>query len=282
MNLYDQLCKLQDIPNAYDMWQEYRTHLTDYLLSEIDGEDRVAILGIGKGCDIDLKCLKAKVKQLTLIDRDEKAMAQALRQYNLVGDKSIQCEVRDLIGLTDEDYREYAANLVAAVREKGMATKVDDLAESALKEIKKLVEKMKVVTWEPQRFDVVITVGLHSQLIAMIEWIWCVVLETLGQEEQEVRRYIMALNDELIRHFNTVCLQVASKKWIMGCESARKGYYGGVQGAVQAMQDIEIRRAHGQLRKQSEIILEWPFNVAQQKVYEMRIQCDRIVMYHYE
>lgn len=281
MNLYDQLCGLQNIPNAYEMWRDYREYLTDYLLSELESEDRVAILGIGKGCDIDLKRIQFKVKQLTLIDRNGEAMEAALDHYGLVGKSNVQCEVKDLIGLKDEDYRQYAANLVAAIREKGMATQVEDLAEKALKEIEKLVHQITLAKWEPQCFDVVITIGLHSQLISMIEWIWHVILETLGQEEQEVRHYIMTLNDELIRHFNTACLQAVGKKWIMGCESARKGYNGGVQGAAQALQDIEIRRAHGQLRKQSEITLEWPFNVAQQKIYEMHIQCDRMMMYHY-
>lgn len=272
MNLYDQLTQLQIIPGAYEMWYEYREALTDYLLSEVQKEDRVAIIGAGRCNDIDLGQIIKGVGKLIIVDKDLEAMKGAIKQYELSANPKIECLTKNIIGLSVQDYRQYAEHMVSAVRRKGLATSIESLVQIALVEINTLVSQMIISRWEKGQFDVVITIGLHSQLLSMIEWIWQVILQTLGKQEETVRQYLMNVNEKLVCALNTAILEATTKKWIVGCELERNGKPGTIQGAVQALEDISIRRAYGELRLKSAIELEWPFDKVHRKAYQMLIQ----------
>lgn len=274
MNLYDQLLQLQEIPNAYENWKDYRNELTDYVMSQLGEGEHVAILGSGRSQDLDLSRLVKHMGQLTLIDKDCKGMMAAVKQYGLSNANQLEFVTQDLIGLTSEDYRLYADHLVTFIRRKGMLTSVEELAEEALKEIEKLAYKIKLADLGWRAFDTVIVIGLHSQLLSMMEWIWQVILQTLGKEEYHVRNYIIRLNEELIPALNEKIIESATKRVIIGCEQGRKGMPGTVQGAVQALQDLKIRRAQGQIRNVDAIELEWPFDSKSGKIYKMLIQSD--------
>ena len=276
MNLYDQLVQLQ-VPEAYISWKAYREQLTQYIVSEMSSKDRVAILGVGRGNDIDLGKLMLHTGTLTLWDKDAKALDEAINQYGLKGQENLHLVDRDLIGLSVEDYRHYADQLVRTIRQRGMETAISDLVEVALKQLEELTSKMQVTNLGEKAYDIVIVIGLHSQLLSMLEWIWQVILQTLGKEEQYVRETIMALNTQIIKAFHEQLLKATTTKLIIGCELGRIGRAGSIQGAVQGLQDLERLRQQGRLQKQSECVLEWPFHLKEGVIYNMLIQCDQIL-----
>ena len=277
MNLYDQLLQLQVIPEAYKQWESYREALTDYIVNQLGDQDRVAILGVGRSNDIDLKRLIEHTKTLTLWDKDEKALKEAIKQYGLEEQNKLELVHKDLIGLTSEDYRLYAEHLIKTVRQRGMATSINDLTKVALEEIQSLALKIQPVSLGNKRYDVIIMVGLHSQFLSMLEWIWQVILQTLGKDEDSVREMIIHLNHQVIDYFHQQVIQAATTRVITGCELKRKGREGSIQGAIQGMQSLEILRQQNKLEKESECLLEWPFNKENGTVYEMLIQCDRMI-----
>lgn len=277
MNLYDQLLQLQVIPNAYKAWEQYRKHLTEYIITELESSQNVAILGVGRSNDIDLRQLLPYVKTLTLIDKDEKALEQAIKQYHLEKEDNIRLICRDLLGLTAQDYRNYANQLVETVRQKGMATDMQNLVEVAISQIEALSLKMQPIDLGKLAYDTVIVVGLHSQLLSMIEWIWQVILQTLGKDENGVREYIIDLNKEIIRALNQRIIEATTEKIIIGCEIQRVGRLGSIQGAIQSLQNIEDLRSIGKIKKCSECVLEWPFNQNSGMSYNILIQSDWVL-----
>ena len=59
----------------------------------------------------------------------------------------------------------------------------------------------------------------------------------------------------------------AGKSVIVGLEERRSGIEGGIEGALQAAQDLSAR---GLSDPNAETLI-WPFDVSQGKIYEMRI-----------
>lgn len=277
MNLYDQLLQLQVIPNAYSAWRSYRENLTAYIISQLEANQHVAIIGVGRSNDMDLAQLLPHVKKLTLIDKDEQALLTASKQYHLIGKSKVECLYRDLLGLDVEDYRQYANRLVSEVRRKGMATDLEVLLKVALDEFEKLALKIEPISLGHKCYDTTIVIGLHSQLLSMLEWIWQVILQTIGKEDQHLREAIMALTPKVISIFHEHLIEATVSKLITGCELSRKGREGTIQGAIQGLDDLNIKRQEHKLYKTDACVIEWPFNTTQQVIYNMLIQIDEIL-----
>lgn len=281
MNLYDQLIQLQVVPNAYENWHDYRGELTDYITNQLNLDKMpygdMAILGVGRGNDLNLRQIVGYTKTLTLWDKDSIAIDEAIKKYGLEHEDKVKCVCKDLIGLSVEDYRLYAERLVGKIREQGRATLVEDLADFTLLEIKELAKKLVPIDLGEAVYDTIIVIGLHSQFLSMIEWIWQVILQTLGKDESSVRLAIIKLNESLIRAFHQQLIKACKGQLIIGCEIARRGRIGTIQGAIQGLQDLEELREKGQLKKKSECLLEWPFHPENEIAYEMHIQCHQIL-----
>ena len=277
MNLYDRLLTLQEIPNAYTSWEPYRQSLTDYIIGQLNKSEDVLILGIGRGNDMDLKQLIPHIKSLTLWDKEEQAIHEALVQYGLETHTQVKCIGKDILGLSPKDYRQYADELMQFVMLKGMQTDVEALKDVGLKALQKLTEKIKVTPIGEKAYDTIIMIGLHSQLLSMMHWIWQVILQILQKEEMTVSTSIMALNNQIIPQIHQVLIQAARRQLITGCELERLGRIGTVQGALQGLQDLQRLRRVGCLEKKSELQLIWPFHTTQNVSYKMKIQCDEVI-----
>ncbi len=112
MNLYDQLLGLQVIEDAYLEWRTYRKQLTDFIIQEAKGNESIAILGAGRCNDIDLKRILAYFNEVTLVDKDKKAMEEGICKQEIVNLNQIKIRQMDFIGMSDADYRVYADILI--------------------------------------------------------------------------------------------------------------------------------------------------------------------------
>jgi len=278
MNLYDQLLSLQEIPNAYRVWTEYRENLTEYIIKQLEEEPQsVLILGGGRSNDMDLKRLMPYVTDLTLWDKNEEAIHEAKLKYDLMNHPKVSSVSEDLLGIDANDYRAYADELVQMVRRKGMNTSLEELSEVAIQEIQKLEQKISVVDFRGQSYDTIIISGLHSQLFSMLDWIWQVILQTLGKEETQVSNYIKGLNERVIPQLHQRMLKATRKQWIIGCEIGRSGRAGAIEGAYQGLRDLERLRQKGLLQKKNDKQLIWTFEPSKEVNYEMLIQCDKVI-----
>lgn len=282
MNLYDQLLSLQIIEGAYENWRVYRSALTDYILLSGKGEKSLAILGAGSCNDLDLKRLSEQFEVIYLIDRSQQGMRDALEKYNLVDSPKIILKEQDFVGITAEQYRHYADTLVWKIRERGKQTHLDELAGvalSLLQAFKNQISQSELALGS-SCYDVVVAVGVHSQLISMLDWIWQVMMQTLGCEQSElaqmIRNEIIEMNSLCVERFDLALIKAAKKQVIMGLETERVGRIGSVQGAIQALQHLDSLKEKGQVEKIKEAYVLWPFQVAQGVSYQMKIQSFKI------
>lgn len=269
MNLYDQLLRLQVIENAYEEWTTYREQLTDYIIKEARGNECIAIFGAGRCNDIDLKHLLAHFNEIVLLDKDKEAMEEGIYRQGVINSKRIKVKQVDFIGISNEDYRNYADILIKEVRKLGMNTNCQELAQVALKQLKRLEEKTERINIDLGigLYETTVVVGVHSQLLSMLEWIWHIILQTIKQNESSVRAQIIKMNEKYVRRFNDLLIRAAKETIIIGCEKERIGQIGSIQGAVQAMNDFNRRVRANEVNLLNEVQLEWAFNVEQGVVY---------------
>ena len=277
MNLFDQLQALQNIPHAFSEWEDYREVLTRYIIEQAYGKQEVAVLGCGRCNDIDIKLLSMYFEKVYLIDKDRIGMEAALKQYGLWEHPRIEMRISQFTGIDDNDIRDYADLLIQEVRRRGMLTNVDELANATLKALDALEEKMREYEGTLGQYDNTVIVGVHSQLINMLHWIWHVILQTIGKEEDKVRQRIMMLNELCTSKFNEAVIKATKAHIIVGCEESKVDIPGTIQGALQGMADIKKRIQKGQLKKVNDERMLWPFNKEEAKVYQMKIQTLKVL-----
>ncbi|MEG0388374.1 MAG: hypothetical protein RR582_08590, partial [Niameybacter sp.] len=120
--------------------------------------------------------------------------------------------------------------------------------------------------------DVIVALGVHSQLLNMLEWIWTIVLETIRQEEVSVRDKIKMMNRLAIEKFNDTLFRHAKKQLVMGFEVGRAGQEGSIQGAIQGLEDMSHYEASGEVQGVDTLEVQWPFDEKQNKMYYMQIK----------
>lgn len=274
MNIYDQLRTLQVINNAYNEWEHYRHELTEIIIKYAKGNESIAIFGAGRCNDIDLNRLSGYFNEVILFDKDLEAMKEGLYQQKVEMMPNIKIKVTDFVGIDDADYRIYGDTLISEIRKKGMRTNACELAEVALDQLEVLYTKAMntPIDFGVQAYDTAVVVGVHSQLISMLEWIWSVMLQTIKQDERSVRNKIIEMNDAFVTRLNNAVIDGVRNRIIMGCEEARIGREGTVQGAVQALGDLKRRQEKGEINRCEALKIKWPFHRSQGIEYEMSIQ----------
>lgn len=274
MNLYDQLLQLQVIEHAFSEWQTYRSQITKFIIEHTKPGQSLAICGAGRCNDLDLVLLKEHFQHITLLDKDENSMLEAKKQYGLETESYVDTLKIDFVGISDTTYRQYADTLIAEAKKYGKATNVHHLAEVVLKLLLQLEPQLANLSspLETGQYDVVVAVGVHSQLLNMLEWIWGIILETLELDEPLVRKKIGEMNTLAVEKLNDLLFAMTKSCLIIGIEQKRVDRVGSIQGAMQCMQDIQHYQEAGVLELVQDIVLEWPFDLSAQKVYEMGIQ----------
>lgn len=274
MNIYDQLRSLQVINNAYNEWESYRRELTEIIMKYAKESESIAIFGAGRCNDIDLRRLSECFSEIILFDKDLEAMKEGLYQQKVETIPNIKIKVTDFVGIHDVDYRAYADTLISEIRKKGMRTNVCELAEVALNQLEVLyTQAMNTpIYFGTQAYDTAVVVGVHSQLISMLEWIWSIMLQTINTDEKSVRNKIIEMNEVFVTRFNDAVIKGARNKIIMGCEVARVGKEGTVQGAIQALGDLKKRQIKGEMNRCEALDIKWPFHRGQGIEYEVLLQ----------
>lgn len=271
MSLYEKLKQLQVLEDADEAWKDYRKEVTAYLCGQLYGAEEIAVLGAGRCSDIDLGILSACFRKIVLLDKDQAALKAAALKYKLQ-EKQVSFEVVDFIDLEESDYELYGEMLIQEVRKKGMQTDVKALADVAVKLLSDIEKKINTAFLNSQQktYENLIVIGVHSQLLSMLEWMWSIMLQTIEKDEESVRAFIIQMNERIIRRFNKQLIENAKHKLVIGCEAQRIGTAGTVQGAVQCIKDIEERITSQQIKCLSTQEMIWPFNLKEQKAYLMK------------
>lgn len=273
MSIYDELLKLQKIPDAFKDWREYRESLTDYIITTLKPGSTIAIFGAGGCNDLNLKRLQQHFSQITLYDREKTVLYEALDTYEIADKENIILKETDFLGITPGEYREYADDVLRMIQVDGKHTDMDEVAEYAILRMKELYQKAKMrpLSFGSKCYDAAIAVGVHSQINNMFAWLWQVYLEAVGKWENTVFDYVKKMNDEVIPRFDDAVFACAKEHVIFGLEKERIGMEGGIQGAHQAFLDVKGMQEMGKCLIRESMPLIWPFDIARNICYQMSI-----------
>ncbi len=264
--LYDTLKNLQLLPNSYQEWTGYRHDVTEWLIAHTEKDTRILLLGIGRSHDIDLRRLSEHTKHLILVDRNGCALKEACTQYDVTPEA---CYAYDLLGITDTMYHSYADAIVSYVRKEGGATSPEALTHYLIEAVRTLLSSYSQQKWPMPVVDTVVAIGLHSQLLSMMQWIIRVVLETLQQPSHTIDTVLQQCNREVVAWFNTQVFTHTKKNYILGYEIERLQRPGRIEGALQCEVDMQRRIQQGEVICQASVSCVWPFNASQNISYKM-------------
>lgn len=264
-NLYDDLLKLQRIPQAYENWTRYREALSDFIVSETESGTTALIVGAGACGDFDLPRLCGHFSALWLLDRDDAAVREGIaRQHADIPEERILHA--DLLGVPDEAYRAIADDMLALIRAGNAADRFSQRLEDAL--IRALENRRPDSLLRREGLaDTVICCGVHSQLTTVFLQMTSVYSRYVPIRPDAIERLLRERIPGIVSDLNDALLRWAKRTVILGLEERRIGAESGIDGAWQAMRDFERRELA--IRAQTRLV--WPFDPAQNKAYTMRI-----------
>lgn len=269
--LYNKLSDMLVLPNAFEDWADYREKVTKYIIDNSESDRSIAILGAGRCNDLDLAKLKEHFSFITLFDRDENAMKEALRRYGLENNSDIDIEVRDFVGITDDDYAGYADLMISELNKKGRDSDLGEIAPLMIGRLEEIFKKTRAHSANIgiQQYDYATVFGVHSQLLNMLVWIWAVGLSNIGKTEKSVEERIKKEDLYQVKKLNDDINMLVRKGFFLGCEMSRNGIKGGVEGALQAMNDINRRNEKKLMKINNAAAITWPLNPKENINYQM-------------
>lgn len=267
-NLYDDLLALQVILNAYEEWASYRKQLTDFIIDHTDSRTTACIVGAGACNDFDLQRLSRHFSEIKLIDRNTDAIRKGIAKQSVcIRDNQIECI--DLLGITDEQYRTLANQMLSIIRSEIPRRQLTPsrIESYFLKGIDtSFAERQPDVRMKATGIaDYVICCGVHSQLMTVFPQMAKVYQRYVPISEQAVFDCVQQKTSEAVHNLNDTLLRWARKGIIIGLERARLEEPGRIEGARQASEDLNIRNC----KVSAKASLVWNFCPSQKKSYLM-------------
>lgn len=265
ISLYDQLKELTNIPGAYDKWQQYRRELTDIIIEECPSGS-VLIVGAGQCNDIDIAKMSRHFDKVTLFDREpsDNSLASGLDNVTYI--------YGDILGISDDSYRKLCEEVQDYIAFNMNRFNMEAFADRYIS----LIEDMYTnacpdIPFTSNSYDNVVCVGVHSQVNNMLAWMWEAYESALGHHDKRVHQYISGQNNRIIQSFNDRLFDIAGKHIIIGAEQGRTGTNGAVEGAHQCILDIQRRINEYSYIDVNLALIDWPFDVDRDIIYQMLI-----------
>lgn len=259
------------LEGAYERWAEYRERITDFLTGNMEPGKTVAVFGAGQADDIDLGRLYARTGHLDLYDMDFEKLEKAISRYGLTGKPGVNARRIDLFGVTGEEYIGLIELCLADIQRMGASWTPSVTAPAYRAELRALYDRInrESIDFGGKQYDYTVMIGVHSQLNTFPERIWRLFLDLTEKDDLSIAEQVIAENHIYIPRVNQGLLEITNEKAFAGFEIEALDQPGTVQGAVQAIADIEKRLRSGGLICDSAWMDVWPFREG--KDYQMVI-----------
>ena len=301
MSIYGQIKEKFTMPNAYSDWSGYREKVTKLIMESSDqviGYEAVsdgiankkmvplykkgmsaAILGAGACNDYDLVEILQHFDKVTLIDIDGDSMAKAVEWMPEMLRNKITLITAIITGISEDDQKQFCDNILKKVGSHRSVMTQAMYISILLEAVDTLDSKMykddidlQYSVLPPAGYDVVVCLGVHSQLMAIISYMIQVLTYNVsqqlfdGQEPllDQVIEKVKNMNNRVIPVINSAILKCSREKAVFGCEYDEKNP---IEGAYQCINDIRSRNL-----EISETHLKWNFNPEKGVEYDMLIQ----------
>lgn len=290
MTLYEEIKKNFILPNAYADWKDYRNSLTSYIIRETNQVNvplsfcanmdekaffpSLAIIGAGACNDIDLQALLPHFSKITLLDYDKEAMNTALETYHLENCPYIECSTISVNGLNDSCYEEFCNQLQTYVRYNLAHLTPNEFEDYAITLIQAYLNRITnyKIPLPENTYDYICCFGVHSQFQAMFSYIYHAFEVNLRKMRfadvpdfsTHFNKHLQEENERFIPLFHDTLLRCAKQSVFLGLERKRTNDDGAIEGAYQAISDIQNRKF---IAKSCSMV--WPFLPAENLYYEM-------------
>ena len=265
VSVYDQLKKRLKITDAYEKWHKYRENITELIIGFTEQGSSLLIVGAGDCNDYDVNILADHFSNITLLDREDVDSYQ-----NRYAKSSVVTRVQaDLVGISDDCYRRFSEFVFNSILRY-------DADELIVNEIKRIYNRARPLFID-ERYDYIVSFGVHSQLNIMLYWICETYYSNIGKDLSVVKSVIMSETNKLVRNVDDFLIAVAKRGIIIGNEEKKYGDGTPIEGACQCINDILSRYSEGQLRNLRVGYTDWPFDPDRNILYEMKILISDVI-----
>lgn len=274
-NIYRQLKDKFIMKEAFSDWKDYRESLTD-IVAAYPGK-RLAIVGAGRGNDIEVNRLYETFSGITLIDIDEEAMREGRARLDDVNIEKTEIKRLSVNGLYEEDIDSFCDELLSYVRSEGKEL-ADEKYEKKISDMLNILKERMISNMDEleeyltvEKFDIILCNGVFSQLLSMISFFFNSVSQSIidagifdaQKVTQKIEAYLTQINNELIPVIVNILINFANKTVIFGNEYSEAG---NIEGAYQCIKYTREKY------KPEERFLKWNFNIKEKTEYDMLIQ----------
>lgn len=154
------------ISGADIRWKEYRQQMTSYIQNEIQPGARILILGAGACDDLELNDLLEQASEIWLADINKEALEAAVakvQNWNATYTQRLRVIETDFVSLTELQYEEYEEALKGGRHALGQWWQ-QYWSNNAGKQTMLGGIQVQMQQFALESFDLVISLGLHSQL----------------------------------------------------------------------------------------------------------------------
>ena len=268
--VYDQLLQLQKIPDASRIWESYRLALGDWICAHTRKGSTLLVLGAGPCNDIDLEGFVKHFSSVTLLDREEAEMHEAVEKRILTDElrSNVHFLAGDLVGIEEDAYRTFGENLGRMLQTYGRDIDREELVAVATDYMENAYRNRKPdpVLLKADSYDYILAAGLHSQLNAMFPQIWEVYANALGFHTAEIHKLAREYNATIVEELNARIKASARIGVIQALEQERVGLQGAIEGAWQSLTQIRERESIAATTQ-----MLWPFAPQNNTVYQMQV-----------
>ena len=214
--LYEKILATQKIPEAYEVWEEYRTEVTKYLLKRMGTNKKIMILGAGACNDIALSSLLAAGHEVTLADCDEVAMEEGMkRQLKEQNNTKITMQYCNVWDVTVQEYHRLEECLFQKMPMSSVISYMQHICE-------RIQSQPLMPLQEP--VDAIVCIGFHSQITVMFISLlqYYMMLYHVGYSKEEVLAYqnaVIKMNEVVTKRVGQF-MEQSAKQFIVGYEYA--------------------------------------------------------------
>ena len=289
----------------WEEWKNYRNEVTDFIIGHCEKGSSVAILGAGKCEDIELERLKGHFAKIVLMDRDAREMEEALEKLKkhsgetdsleaVKAGGNIEAVQKEFVGITGDDFAITMKYCTGNLMTDLMQARVNEFSDGLIEEIERIYANISEYNPELGKkcFDYAVVLGTHSQLNNNFTAQWFLVttyyktminagmfpgdsesnMRALAKIEADVAEVQRRNTDAIIARFNDAVTSMASKGLILGIEEGNTGNTGSqIDGAYNALRDIENRIEKHELSLTDGLHTVWPFSKERGISYDMKL-----------
>lgn len=195
-----QIKESAQIEGAFLYWEGYRERLTEYIMGHTQEEDSsIVIFGAGACRDLDLARISEEFIRITLVDKEEKDMEKACKDYPISDGAKVACIPCNFWPVSDEEYEKFERLLQKQAPIQQAVAYLDSLTEEKIEKPLELPIK---------QHQIGVCMGVHSQLNTLFAALFYMYAPYYTREDRTyMMQAISRMNESAVKWFDDAILR---------------------------------------------------------------------------